>query len=365
MNEMTNTDIESKKTPRRKRSNAAIITFLIVAIVLFLALIGYTLYKQQAKPAATQALVKTSTPTPVLSPTCQTDIQLATQQGLNPPTKLIVILYDSRVKVVPELDLADGEKTTDVAKFVSKLVPDIMGPGDEISVFQLGYDTYPAARVTRQYSYLTIYPQLYVPPSMATFTPLPPTGVPTPGYGEIATKNAYVGTATQRANLEAANSAAFNCQVLYYNSNIRSTATAWKQAQAADIANISTAAAADIATVTPGSENLTELVYGGLYYGLYFASVDLKSDCAKYDECDLLILDDLRVYGKHNPDHLPISLKNVNLYVVQPNCRDINQPDCANLQSYWTEEFQGFGAANITYWNGVRAEVNILGKVGR
>ena len=292
-------------------------------------------------------------------------MELATQAGLNPPTKLIVIVYDPKSKVIPELDLASGQKLTDIPTFVSKMIPDVMGPGDEVSVFQLGYDTYTASRVTRQYSYLTIYPQLYVAPSYATLTPLPPTGVPTPGYGEIATKNAFIGTSTARAIYEAANSAAYNCQVLYYNSNIRSTATAWKQAQVQDNQSISTAEISDFATVSPGNENLTELVYGGLYYGLYFASVDIKSDCAKYDECDLVIVDDLHYYGKHNPDNLPIALKGVNMYVIMPQCRDLNQPDCADLQTYWTTEFQGFGASNITYWNGIRAELNLLGKIGR
>ena len=354
-----------KEKPGKKRPNKAIIIILIVAIGLFLFLIIYTLYEPAAKPATAQVFDKTSTPTLVLSPTCQPNMELATQAGLNPPTKLIVIVYDTKIKVIPELDFSNGEKTTDVATFVSKIIPDLMGPGDEISVFQLGYSTYPAARVTRQYSYLTIYPQLYVAPKYATLSPLPPTGVPTPGYGEVATKNAFIGTSTARAVLEAANSASYNCQVLYYNANIRSTATAWEQSQVADINSVSTAEVGDFATVSPGNENLSELAFGGLYYGLFFATVDIKSDCAKYDECDLVIVDDLRVYGKHNPQNLPIALNGVNLYVIMPNCRDINQPDCAELQTYWTAEFQGFGINNITYWNGARAELNLLSKIGR
>jgi len=338
---------------------------LIVAIVLFLGLIFYTMYKPADKPARAQVATVSSTPSPVLSPTCQPNIQLATQAGLIPPTKLVVVLYDPSAQVIPELDFANGSKTTNITSFVSKIIPDLLGPGDEVSVFQLGYDTYTAARVTRQYSYLTIYPQLYVAPSYSTLTPLPPTGVPTPGYGEVATKNAYVGTSTARAIYEAANSASYNCAVLYYNANVRSTATAWQQVQAEDNSSLSTAEVSDFATVSPGRENLTELVYGGLYYGLYFASVDIKSDCAKYDECDLVIVDDLHVYGKHNPEKLPIALNGVNTYVIMPNCRDINQPDCAALQSYWTTEFQGFGVTNIDIWNGVRAEVNLLGKIGR
>ena len=314
---------------------------------------------------ATSTALTISTPSPSGSPTCPVNIQLSTPIGVNQSTRLIVILYDPRVQVNPGLDLSNGERITDIAQFVSKIIPDIMGPGDEISVFQLGFDTYPAARVTRQYSYLTIYPQLYVAPSLQTLTPLPPTSIPTPGYGEVATQNASRVLATQRAAAEASNLANYNCAAVYYNENIRSTATAWKQMQVADINGISTAEVSDFGTVTPSRRMSSELTYGGVYYGLYFASVDIKADCAKYDECDLIIVDDLSIYLKHNPDHLPIALNGVNVYAIMPGCRDINQPDCADLQSYWTSEFQGFGVSNITFWNGVRAEINLLGKIGR
>jgi hypothetical protein len=135
--------------------------------------------------------------------------------------------------------------------------------------------------------------------------------------------------------------------------------------QEADIHAISTAAANDFATVTPGRSVSSELTFGGLYYGLYFATVDLKADCAKFDECDLIIVDDLHYYRKNNPDNLPISLNGANIYVIQPGCRDINQPDCTDLQSYWTTAFSKFDAGKMFFWNGVRAEFNLLGEIRR
>jgi hypothetical protein len=264
------------------------------------------------------------------------------------------------------LDFSNGERITDIPLFVSKIIPDIVRPGDEISVFQLGYDSYTAARVTRQFSYLTIYPQLYVAPSFETLTPLPPTNVPTPGYGEVATQNEIRVVSTERAATETSISANYNCEVSYYNENIRSTATAWKQMVESDVNGISTAEVSDFGKVsTPSKGTNEELLYGGLYYGLYFASIDIQADCAKYDECVLVIVDDLHVWRKHNPDNLPIALKGVSLYTIMPGCRDINQPDCEDLQSYWTSEFQRFGVSKILYWNGVRAEINLLSEIGR
>jgi hypothetical protein len=356
---MTTVDNTRTKKPRN------MIIPLLILIGLFLLLIIYEL----DKPAATQVGAATSTastPSPSGSPTCPVNMQLSTPIGVDTTTRLIVILYDAWAQVNPGLDLTNGERISDIPVFVSKIIPDILGPGDEISVFQLGYASYTAARVTRQYSYLTIYPQLYVAPSLTTLTPLPPTGEPTAGFGEVATKNAARILATERAAAEAANNANYNCQVQYYNENIRSTATVWDEMVKMDVNGISTAAASDFGeVVTPSRGTSEELLYGGLYYGLYFASVDIKADCAKYDECDLVIVDDLHVWRKNNPDRLPIALNGVNLYVIMPGCRDINQPDCADLQSYWTTQFEGFGVSKLLIWNGVRAELNLLGEIGR
>ena len=351
---------------RMKKSRKINILILIfIGLILDLLIFASRTLADRQVGDAISTTSTTLTPSPSGSPTCPINMQLSTPVGVNPSTRLIVILYDPWAEVNPGLDLSNGERITDIPLFVSKIIPDIMGPGDEISVFQLGYASYTAARVTRQYSYLTIYPQLYVAPSLRTLTPLPPTGVPTPGYGEVATKNASRIIATERAAAEASNIANYNCEALYYNENIRSTATTWIQMQAADINGISTAEVSDFGKVTPSTRSNYELYYGGLYYGLYFASLDIQADCAKYDECVLVIVDDLHYLAKHAPDNLPIALNGVSLYVIMPGCRDINQPNCSDLQSYWVPEFQGFGVSKILYWNGVRAEINLLGEIGR
>jgi hypothetical protein len=204
-----------------------------------------------------------------------------------------------------------------------------------------------------------------VAPSFITLTPLPPTSIPTPGYGEVATKNAARAVGTERSATETAYKASFNCQVAYYDENVQSTATAWDQMQRGDVNTIATAEASDFATITPGKGKSEELLYGGWYYGLEFASLDFKSDCAKYDKCILILVGGLNVYRKNNPDNLPISLKGIDTYTFLSGCRDLNQPDCADLQTYWTSELERLGATNTVFWNGVRAETNLLGEIRR
>ena len=334
-------------------------------VLLVIAILGLLIILAACQFRPTPVADVTSTSSPMGTPTCPDTVQLSTPVGVNVTTKLVIIVYDPWAAVNPGLDLASGERLTSVPVFITHLISDIVKPGDEISVFHTGVDSYTAARVTRQYSYLSTYPQLYVPPSFITLTPLPPTGVPTPGYGEVATKNAYRGVVTQRAATETAYKANFDCDAMYFNKNIQATATTWKQEQVNDVNSIATAASNDFATMTPVKGKSEELLYGSWYYGLYFASVDFQADCAKYDSCDLVLIGDLHVYRKNNPDKLPISLNGINIYTIMPGCRDINQPDCADLQSYWSSEFTRFGASKSIFWNGVRSEVNLLGEIGR
>jgi|WetSurMetagenome_2_1015567.scaffolds.fasta_scaffold27845_2 hypothetical protein len=356
-------DTKDRKKPGKKK----ILPLLIIGFLLVLAILGAAWFQYINKPVAEATLPPAPTVSPSLSPTptCPNNIQLSTPIGVNQTTKLIVIVYDPIAKAIPGLDLVSGERVSDVTQFVSKIIPDMVKPGYQISVFQIGTDSYTSARVTRQYSYLTIYPQLYVPPSYSTLTPLPPTSIPTPGFGEVATKNASRVVATERAATETAISANYNCEVTYYNDNVQSTATAWKQMVESDKAAISTAEAADLATVTPGKGRSEELLYGGWYYGLYFASVDFQADCKKYDQCILILVGDLHTWRVNNPDTLPIALDGIDVYAIMPGCRDINQPDCGTAQSYWTSELNGFGVNKLLFWNGVRAEYNLLGEIGR
>jgi len=109
-----------------------------------------------------------------------------------------------------------------------------------------------------------------------------------------------------------------------------------------------------------------ELDYGGVYYGLNFASTVFQNNCSQYTNCILLVVDDLHVWRKHNPDNLTINLSGVKVYVIMPDCRDIDQPSCTALQEYWDNEFKQFGVNDKPiYWNGIRVESNLLKDIGR
>lgn len=112
-----------------------------------------------------------------------------------------------------------------------------------------------------------------------------------------------------------------------------------------------------------------ELFYGGVYDGLSFATRVFQSDgagCANYTSCTLIIIDDLQLWGNHNPDNLPIDLGGVNAYVVLPHCRDIDNTACQETITYWNTEFENFGIESPPqYWNGERAEINLLAAIRR
>ena len=313
----------------------------------------------------------TWTPSPSSTPTCVPNIQLSTPEGWGTSSRLIVVLYDPRTTENRDLELTNGEKTQDIPYFITRIIPMLMRPSDQVSIFQLGYSSYDSARVTRLYSYTTA-PQLYNTPSpRETLTPLPPTTIPSPGFQAVATQNFVRTQLTARASTEAAAEAKYSCEVNYWNDNVKLTATAWDGTATAEIGGISDQLDTEIenfknsgnATEKPFSTN--ELYYGGVYYGLNFASTVFQSDCKKYNECILIIIDDLETWGENNPENLPIDLGKVKIYSILPNCKDLDQPSCVKLREYWTVEFEKFGAVDMVYWNETRVELNLLSAIGR
>jgi hypothetical protein len=57
---------------------------------------------------------------------------------------------------------------------------------------------------------------------------------------------------------------------------------------------------------------------------------------------------------------LPVDLNKVNIFVLMPNCFDMQDTKCAERQEYWNNEFQVLNGGEVTYWNGTRAEINLL-----
>ena len=317
--------------------------------------------------------VATWTPSPSLTPTCVPDIQISTPEGWGAVSRLFVILYDPRSVGEQNLEFSNNDATKDIPTFVQKVIPEIMQPGDQVAVFQLGYSNYDAARVTRLYSYTTLPPLYNTPAPRATLTPLPPTKFPTPGFEAVATDNFMRVETTKRANIEAENLKLNDCEVISWNTKVKLTATVWNVTATAEVNDIHARIKSEFelfysnstAIETPFRTN--ELYYGGVYFGLDFATTIFNADCKQYTECVLIIIDDLELWDENNPDNLPIALNEVKqILAIMPNCEDIDQPSCARLKNYWTNEFARLGAAvEPEYWNGERAEIKLLEAIGR
>lgn len=313
----------------------------------------------------------TWTPSPSSTPTCVPNIQLSTPEGWGSTSRLIVILYDPRTTGDQSLELLNGESTQDIPFFIRRTVPAFLKSGDEVAIFQLGYSSYDAARVTRLYSYSTV-PSLYNTPSPgATLTPLPPTNIPTPGFVAVATNNFVMVESTKRSVIEAENKAIYDCQVIYWNNNVKLTATVWNMTATAEIDEIQQKIDSEFELFKNNTTTLetpfrtNELYYGGVYNGLNFATTIFQADCKKHTECILILIDDLQTWGEYNPDSLPIDLSGVRIYSILLNCKDIDQPSCVKSRQYWNAEFEKFGAVDMVFWNDIRVELNLLNAIGR
>ena len=338
----------------------------VLKLVLFFVLLLFVLVACEEGGGDNPRYV-TRTPPPSATPTCEPNIRLSTPEGWGFSTRLFVILYDPRITEGGQyLELANGEKTQDVSLFIRSIVPALMRPSDQISIFHMGYSSYDDSRVARLYSYTTP-PVLYnTPAPRETLTPLPPTHIPTPGFGEVATKNAIKVESTRMAGTEMANQAEYDCMVKIWNNTIETTAVAWGNVAATEVSNINNELNAAFQEVDKKEKPFAsdELYYGGVYYGLNFATSVFEADCKNYDTCTLLIIDDMRFLGKNNPTNI-INLSGVKTYVIMPNCLDMADANCKTRVDYWSSEFLKFGVDNPVYWNGVRAEINLLDSIGR
>jgi hypothetical protein len=316
--------------------------------------------------------ISTWTPSPSATPTCIPDIGLSTPEGWG-RSRIIVILYDDRpIADGLYLQLENGKTTENPSVFIKSILPKLIKPGDQISIFQLGYSSFDDAIVSRVFSYTSL-PELFNTPPPPIIIPSNSPVTLTPGFGYVATQNALTQEAKAIIATNSANESDYRCAVDYWNSVVQQTATTWDTIATAEISDITNKMNKEfeIYNSEEGKGNrekpyrTNELYYGGIYYGLSFATSVFGKQCQNEIECILLIIDDLNVYEENNPDNLDIDLKGVKTITAMYNCRYIDQPECAPTQEYWNDEFSKFGVLETNYWDGSRAESNILDYIGR
>lgn len=315
------------------------------------------------------------TPTTTPTATCHPDIQLSTPEGWKTNRRLTVILFNPDAVSDQYFEMANGEKVKDVYSFVKDIIPKLLGPSDHVSVFHLGFDNYEKARISNIGSYLEI-PQFYnTPAPNVTVTPLPPPEK-TPEAGMIrvqATNEAKV-YQTQVAQINAENESVYNCQIALWNATAAADAIAWEVTKVEENKKIEEETFQGIDDFsTEGINESDETKNGGLYYGLSFATTILDARCEEYDECSVIIIDDLSLWSDNvqeiidmhkdsaMPDFLYPDLHGAKIYTIMPNCEDIDTPACQDLQKFWLTEFDKFGAnPDVTFWNGKRIEARLL-----
>jgi len=347
-------------------------TLLIVGTILMMAALVIT---GCDTPINIASSVTGITPTPVTpSPTpriCPPDINLNGLEPLKTTPTFIVVLFDANSTRENVLEYANGEKTADVMDFVGTVLPKVLGPGSQYSLFSLGYRGYEAAKFDRYSSKITESPEIVETPApYSTLTPIPtPTTSDAVLENQVAKNEYEVAVSAQQAT---ATQLAFedNCEVMVYDSTYKATATAWsvtKQAEedeiAVQISNARQERENDIRVIeTPFATN-------NVYEGLAHVTVDFESQCQYYDRCVLLIFDDLTDWRNAGPNNkipdLHINLDGVEVLSVLSQCEDIIQPSCVKTQNLWTDEFTDvFGAEKVDYHNGERLEEFLIETLG-
>jgi hypothetical protein len=269
------------------------------------------------------------TPTPITpSPTprvCPPVANLENGDNLRIHPKLIVILFDTKSTGGQKvLEYTDGSKTADILEFLDHLLPNILGPGDQVAFFSLGFRGYNAARLDRYVSQISESPRIVTTPRYPqTLTPIPS---PTKSSVVLDEYKAGVEYQTAVANQYATATQMvfeYQCAVVDYQTIYQATATQWSVTKAVEATAISEQIQElQIATPKPIE---TPFATNNVYEGLAHVTVDFNELCNSYERCVLLIFDDLtdwrNVPSQNNmPPYLQINLSKVEIFSILPQC---------------------------------------------
>lgn len=310
------------------------------------------------------------TPTPVTpSPTlriCPPDTDLENLDGLEITPTFIIVLFDANSNFVKPMEYLSGDTTQNTMEFVSAVLPKALGPGSQYSLFSLGFRHYEAAKLDRYSSKISEAPEIVpTPQAHETLTP-----IPSPTKSDVVLEN-QAGKNHFEATVEAQNAtatqAAFedDCAIVAYDEIYKLTATAWSVTQQAEANEIGTQISVAQAERTERIQILeTPFASENVYEGLSHVTVDFESQCSNYKHCILMIFDNLEDWRPITPDYLHINLEGVDVISVLPQCDDIIQPSCVQVQDKWKPLFESYKAKSLQYYNGERLEEYLTSYLG-
>ncbi len=300
-------------------------------------------------------VIPSITPTPTIY--CpQIDLDVA---ELKVNSTFVVVLFDEEVIKNFPLVYENGQTESDIYLFLSKILPNVLGPGSEYSLFKLGYRYYDEAKVIRDASRITTAPEL-------VSTPAPPdayTAIPSPTksgvvMADVIATNAYATQVAQQYATATQIAISYQCQQIVYDGLYKATEVSWSETQVAEQERINES----ILTIQPdGNKINVERPLGGnnVYEGLSHVTVDLKKRCPEYSRCVLIVVDDLEDWRSEKPDYLDIDLEGYEIILVVPSCSDIVSPECGNIQNKWISQFTNeyrSKAEDITFVNSLGSE---------
>ncbi|MBI1854661.1 MAG: hypothetical protein HYR93_02150, partial [Chloroflexi bacterium] len=309
-------------------------TVLVLSILVLLVL-GACQTTNQPPPYVTWTPSPSVTPSPTLR-ICPPNQKIASANDLKLHTTFIVILFDQASVNSSTMAYMNGQTTGDAFAFIKKVLPELLGPGDQYSIFRLGYRSYEAARVDRYSSKIIDAPQIGATP--APYATLPSITPPVIYVDEavlqkIKDENTYKTAVAEQQATATQQDFEYNCNITAFDNIFAATATMWSVTQTAVATEISSKLDG---ISTPSSSALEPPFADTVYEGLSEATIDIETQCSRYEKCVLLIIDDLYDWRNTTPDHkvpdLYINLKNVEIVSIMPNCTDIYQPSCKNIQ---------------------------------
>jgi hypothetical protein len=272
----------------------------------------------------------------------------------------VAVLFDEEIIKNFPLVYESGQTETEIYVFLSNVLPRVLGPGSEYSLFRLGYRSYEDAKVIRDASRIITAPELIS-------TPAPPQAydeISTPTksgvvIADVIATNEYATRVVQQHATATQMALSYQCQKNIYDRLYKATEVAWDSTQIAEKDRVK----ASILTAQPHNNdaNNIERPLGeyNVYEGLSHVTVDLKNRCPDYSRCVLIVIDDLADWRPQKPEYLNIDLEGYEVLLIIPSCSDTVSPECKNLQNEWTPQFTNSFRSeleNITFANSLGSD---------
>jgi hypothetical protein len=285
----------------------------------------------------------TNTPTFTPTPVCPTGI-IPTPGGLKSNRRLIVVLFEDNPQYRPY--------ALDGLKIFNKVLPNIIGPGDQLYMLRTEPIKLEDAVFVRMGIDDLAPPAIPPTPTLfPTITPtLPPIATPQTRINQLAATQDAISTVASDNATATQSSFTYNCAINSWGTQYSDIDKEWKETKNEAVQEF----VQQVNEQEKTFEKQDPISRSGVWNGFALATTIFKNECStqsKYDRCFLLVFSDMNDLTMSQPGELEINLKNTEILGILLGCEFLYTGECNRWREFWKTNLQaksvGFINENI------------------